>query len=109
MRRNLLLWIRQGVECFKAFLSQDLVLHRYDSRQEHIVQSLGLDPHIELLDTKCQTTHFLFVRAEVKVETGVGEALKVAQSFNVRHFGGVDDYATRKTHLGSCRVGSKWK
>mmetsp|Transcript_11442 Transcript_11442/g.20889 ORF Transcript_11442/g.20889 Transcript_11442/m.20889 type:complete len:265 (+) Transcript_11442:295-1089(+) len=57
VRRDLLLWVSECVKGLIHLLPQHLILHRNDRRQEHIVQRLGLDLHIDLLHPKGQPSH----------------------------------------------------
>jgi hypothetical protein len=78
----LLLWVRKGVKGFKDRFSKDLILDTDYRSQKDVVQSLGFNPHIQLLHSKAQASHELFHGAEHTTESRLNKPIEFTPFFN---------------------------
>jgi|GEM_PF-4247606 len=61
------------------------VLHRDRENHEHVVLGLGLDLHVELLDTQLEAFRDLVDERDAQMEAGVRDAVELAQPLHDRH------------------------
>lgn len=87
VRGDLLGRVGQRVKGLVALVAQHLVLDAHDGLQEHIVQRLGLDAHVQLLDAKAEPAGLLLARANDHVETGLRQARELAKAWFCFDFG----------------------
>mmetsp|Transcript_8554 Transcript_8554/g.19813 ORF Transcript_8554/g.19813 Transcript_8554/m.19813 type:complete len:288 (+) Transcript_8554:645-1508(+) len=80
--RDLLCGIRQCVKGFVGLFTKDLILDRNDGRQKHIVQCLGFDAHVQLLNAERKTTDQFFIGTKDKIQTGLDHAAELSAIFH---------------------------
>ena len=79
--------------CFFTHLNGD------NRSQKDIVEGLGFDTDIDLLDTETETPYQLFHWTHDETETGLGQTTKLSPAFNDSDFGSTDSETAGNTHL----------
>ncbi len=82
MRGDLLFGVGQLVERLELLAVDDVVLHRDDDIDEHVVPGFGLDLDVELLHPQRQPPGLALDQRQLEVEPGAGDPGKAAEALD---------------------------